>query len=71
MNLMSVDGQRIMDFIPYAHNLWSSVFQIVGSLVLLYQIVGWSVFAGLAVMVFMIPLNMFLASLSRKFQVHL
>ena len=69
VNLMSVDAQRIMDFMPYAHSLWSSVFQIIGSLLLLYQTVGWSVVAGVSVMVLLIPINMAMASLSKKYQV--
>ena len=66
---MSVDAQRIMDFIPYAHSLWSAPFQIVIALYFLYNVLGWSVFSGFAVMILMIPINMVIASLIRKFQV--
>lgn len=69
VNLMSVDAQRIMDFLPYGHNLWSSLFQIILSIFFLYRTMGASIFAGVGVICLSIPMNMFLASISKKYQV--
>lgn len=65
---MSVDAQRIMDLIPYLHILWSGPFQIGLALYFLYQEMGPSIFAGLGVMVAMIPVNAFLSTRQRKYQ---
>ena len=69
VNLMSVDAQRFMDLMTYINLLWSAPFQIVLSLIFLYQAMGWSIFAGVGVMVLMIPINAVFATASRKFQV--
>ena len=65
---MSVDTQRIKDLTPNLHMVWSAPLQIVLSLVFLYLTMGPSIFAGLAVMVLMIPLNSCLASWSKRLQ---
>lgn len=57
VNHQSVDSSRLDSTMQYLHLLWSGPVQIIVSLVLLYRIVGVSVFAGLAVLVLMIPLN--------------
>ncbi|KAI1297750.1 hypothetical protein EDD11_006989 [Mortierella claussenii] len=57
VNHMSIDAQRIQDLVNYLHVLWSGVFQITVTLYLLYATLGWAIFAGLAVMLLMIPLN--------------
>ena len=69
VNLMSVDAQRLMDLMQYFNMIWSAPLQIVLSLVFLYLTMGPSIFAGFGVMVFMIPVNAFLATWSRKLQV--
>ena len=66
---MAIDAQRFMDLVTYLHTLWSAPFQIALSLIFLYQTMGPSVFAGLAVMVLLIPANAIIAFISRKFQV--
>uniref|UniRef100_A0A1X7VVN1 ABC-type glutathione-S-conjugate transporter n=1 Tax=Amphimedon queenslandica TaxID=400682 RepID=A0A1X7VVN1_AMPQE len=71
VNLMSVDAQRFMDFVTYMHYLWSSPLQIVLSLIFLYATMGPSIFAGFGVMILLVPLNMVMAALSRRFQVQL
>ena len=68
---MSVDAQRFMDFVTYMHYLWSAPLQIVLSLIFLYAAMGPSIFAGFGVMICLIPLNMVMAALSRRFQVQL
>ena len=58
VNLMQVDCQKLMDFIPYASNLlWSSPFQILVAMSMLYSLVGTAAFAGLAAMLFVMPAN--------------
>ena len=71
VNLMSVDAQRIMDLMPYIHMVWSAPLQMILALIFLYQTMGWSIFAGVIVMILLIPLNAVTASLSRRFQVWL
>ena len=66
---MSVDAQRFMDLMPYLHNIWSAPLQIVLSLIFLYLTLGPSIFAGFAIMVLMIPLNIWLGNWSKKLQV--
>ncbi|KAJ1825710.1 hypothetical protein LPJ56_002546, partial [Coemansia sp. RSA 2599] len=61
---MSVDSQRVADFFAnFSHHLWSSPLQIVLALTLLYRTLGWSMFAGVSVMVISIPTS---ARLSRS-----
>ena len=69
VNLMSVDAQRLMELTTYINSLWSSPLQIAGSLYFLYRTLGLSIFAGLGVMVLIIPLNMFLGSKMGALQV--
>ena len=68
VNHMSVDAQRLMDLMGYLHILWSGPMQIALALYFLYQEMGPSIFAGLAVMVLMIPVNAALAIRQRKLQ---
>ena len=69
VNLMSVDAQRLMDLMSYFNMIWSAPLQIVLSLIFLYLTMGPSIFAGVGVMLLMIPLNAALATWSRKLQV--
>jgi len=67
VTLMSTDAQRLQDVMPYFHIIWSGPYQIIICLILLYYQVGWSMLAGLGVMLLMVPLNGWLA---RKMQVY-
>ncbi|XP_061766165.1 canalicular multispecific organic anion transporter 1 [Nerophis ophidion] len=69
VNLMSADAQRFNDVINFIHLLWSCPLQIALSIVFLWQELGPSVLAGLAVMVLMGPINGLLASKARNFQI--
>lgn len=69
VNLMAVDAQRIQDATAYLWMLWSSPLQIVLSLALLWNYMGPSIFAGMAVMVFMIPLNAVVATMQKRLQI--
>ena len=66
---MAIDAQRVMDIAGYLHYLWAAPLQIVLAIYFLYQSMGPSVFAGVAVMVLLIPVNAIIAFISRKFQV--
>ena len=69
VNLMSVDAQRFMDIMTYLNMVWSGPLQITVSMVLLWQLLGPSVLAGLGVMILLIPANIFVASKMKTFQV--
>ncbi|KAJ2123708.1 hypothetical protein IW147_002301 [Coemansia sp. RSA 720] len=61
---MSADSQRVADFAAnFSHHLWSSPLQIVLALYLLYRTLGWTVYAGVLVMLISIPTS---AQLSRS-----
>ncbi|KAJ1916544.1 hypothetical protein H4219_003711 [Mycoemilia scoparia] len=57
VNRMSVDATRISDLTNYGHIMWSGPFQIIMALALLYNTLGWSVFAGVLIMILSIPIN--------------
>ncbi|XP_072224734.1 multidrug resistance-associated protein 1-like [Leuresthes tenuis] len=61
VNLMSVDAQRFMDLITYINMIWSAPLQVVLALYFLWQNLGPSVLAGVAVMVLMVPINAVIA----------
>ncbi|XP_053927351.1 ATP-binding cassette sub-family C member 2 [Cuculus canorus] len=69
VNLMSADAQRFMDMANFVHQLWSSPLQIILSIVFLWEELGPSVLAGIAVMVLLIPINAFLVARAKTIQV--
>ncbi|KAK5851307.1 hypothetical protein PBY51_002110 [Eleginops maclovinus] len=69
VNLMSVDAQRFMDLTTFLNMLWSAPIQIMLALYFLWQNLGPSVLAGVAVMVMLIPLNAVIAMKTRAYQV--
>ncbi|XP_067934005.1 multidrug resistance-associated protein 1-like [Watersipora subatra] len=69
VNLMSVDAQRFMDIMTYINTLWSAPLQILIALGLLWDLLGPSVLAGLAVLILMIPLNIVITNAIKKLQV--
>uniref|UniRef100_A0A673VWA1 Canalicular multispecific organic anion transporter 2-like n=1 Tax=Salmo trutta TaxID=8032 RepID=A0A673VWA1_SALTR len=68
-NLMSVDAQRFMDLTTFLNMLWSAPLQIILALYFLWQNLGPSVLAGVAVMILLIPLNAAIAVRTRAYQV--
>ena len=56
-NLIAIDAERFIDVIPDIHVVWSAVFQIGLALYLLYGIVGNSAFAGMALLLTLVPAN--------------
>ncbi|XP_015591556.1 multidrug resistance-associated protein 1 isoform X6 [Cephus cinctus] len=69
VNLMSVDAQRFMDLTAYINMIWSAPLQIALALYFLWDILGPSVLAGLAVMIILIPVNAFIASKVKTLQI--
>lgn len=68
VNLMSVDAMRLEDFTAYGLVAVSGPFQITLAFISLYNILGWPAFVGVAIMIFSIPLNTFIARLLKKMQ---
>ncbi|XP_053750439.1 multidrug resistance-associated protein 1 isoform X1 [Panthera pardus] len=69
VNLMSVDAQRFMDLATYINMIWSAPLQVVLALYLLWLNLGPSVLAGVAVMIFMVPVNAVMAMKTKTYQV--
>ncbi|NXR46089.1 MRP1 protein, partial [Hippolais icterina] len=69
VNLMSVDAQRFMDLATYINMIWSAPLQVVLALFLLWQNLGPSVLAGVAVMVLLLPINAVMAMKTKTYQV--
>ncbi|XP_016051783.1 PREDICTED: multidrug resistance-associated protein 1 [Miniopterus natalensis] len=69
VNLMSVDAQRFMDLTTYINMIWSAPLQVILALYLLWLNLGPPVLAGVAVMIFMVPLNAVMAMKTKTYQV--
>ncbi|XP_012501970.1 PREDICTED: canalicular multispecific organic anion transporter 1-like [Propithecus coquereli] len=69
INLMSADAQQLMDFTANLNLLWSGPFQILMAIYLLWQELGSAVLAGVAVLVFVIPINALAATKVKKLKV--
>ncbi|XP_075422206.1 multidrug resistance-associated protein 1-like isoform X3 [Ascaphus truei] len=69
VNLMSVDAQRFMDLATYINMIWSAPLQVILALYLLWQNLGPSVLAGVAVMILLVPVNAVIAVKTKKYQV--
>nr|CAD7417688.1 unnamed protein product [Timema cristinae] len=66
---MSVDANRILEAVPNLNILWSAPMLIALCLYFLWEIMGPSVLAGLAVMVVLIPINGFIANKVKTLQI--
>ena len=61
INYMSTDVDRIVNFGPSLHAVWSLPFQLLVTIALLYQQLGVSSLAGVGITILMIPLNKYVA----------
>jgi ABC-type multidrug transport system fused ATPase/permease subunit len=62
INLMAVDSFKVSEICAYLHFLWASTpVQFIGTVALLYRILGLSSLVGIAMMFFLLPINMFIA----------
>ncbi|RCI15841.1 hypothetical protein L249_2959 [Ophiocordyceps polyrhachis-furcata BCC 54312] len=68
VNYMAVDAQRLQDLTQFLHQAWSSPFQIIICMISLYNLVGWSMMAGIVVMIVMMPLQGYVAKIMRNLQ---
>ena len=68
VNYMAVDTQRLQDLTQFGQMLWSAPFQIFLCMASLYQLVGWSMLAGVGVMILMIPINGIIARIMKTLQ---
>ena len=66
---LTVDAQRFVDLLPFINLVWSAPLQIIIAMSLLYRELGASVFAGLGVMILLLPLNGIFAAIQRKFHI--
>ena len=69
VNLMSVDAQRLMELMTNLNLMWSAPLQITMATYFLYDVMGVSVLAGVAVLLLMIPLNLVVTRICRRLQV--
>ena len=68
VNYMAVDAQRLQDLTQSLQQVWSAPFQICICMISLYQLVGWSMLAGIGVMLIMIPVNGLIARMMKRLQ---
>jgi ABC-type multidrug transport system fused ATPase/permease subunit len=68
VNYMAVDAQRLQDLTQFLHQAWSAPFQIIICMVSLYNLVGWSMLAGIAVMIVMMPVQGWVARIMKNLQ---
>jgi ABC-type multidrug transport system fused ATPase/permease subunit len=69
INLMSIDSFKVSEISGYLHFLWASVpVQITLAVVLVYRILGKASLAGICIMVFIMPLNYFIAKSFQRAQ---
>ncbi|KAE8321309.1 hypothetical protein BDV39DRAFT_186013 [Aspergillus sergii] len=69
INLMAIDSFKVSEVGAYLHFLWASVpVQITIAVTLLYRLLGFSSFAGIVIMIFMLPVNLFIAKQFTKVQ---
>ena len=69
INLMAVDSFKVSEVCAYLHFLWASTpVQLVMCIVLLYRVLGYSSLVSIALMLAVMPLNLFLAKQFSKTQ---
>jgi ABC-type multidrug transport system fused ATPase/permease subunit len=63
INLMSVDSFKVSEICSYLHFFWAATpVQLAMAIGLLYRVLGSASFAGVGLMVFILPLNLFIAN---------
>ena len=68
VNLISVDSNRFQDVLWSINLVWSAPLQIVLGIYFLYQELGVSIFAGVACIVAIIPINAYLINFQKTVQ---
>eukprot|EP00644_Phytophthora_capsici_P001459 jgi/Phyca11/526529/estExt2_fgenesh1_pm.C_PHYCAscaffold_100089 len=67
-NLMSIDAQRLQDLSPFINSVWFSIFQIVVACYLLWKQIGPATFAGVTVIILMLPVTAVVSKLMARLQ---
>jgi len=67
VSFMQIDAAKVADAVPYLHALWSSILQLSIAIYMLDAVLGPAAFAGLAVMVAMLPLNVWVGKYQATF----
>ena len=67
---MSVDAQRLQDVAGYIWMVWSTPLQVIIAVVMLWNLLGVSVLAGVAVMVILLPINAVIGRITKNLQVY-
>ncbi|KAG7392916.1 ATP-binding cassette sub- C member 8, partial [Phytophthora boehmeriae] len=70
-NLMSIDAQRLQELSTFINSVWFSIFQIVVACYLLWKQIGPATFAGVAVIILMLPVTAGISKLMRRLQLKL
>ncbi|KAJ2894451.1 hypothetical protein MKZ38_007530 [Zalerion maritima] len=68
VNLMAIDSQRMQDATQFCQHLWSAPLQITLCMASLYRLLGYSMFAGVAILTLMIPINGFITRAVQSLQ---
>ncbi|NXD83167.1 MRP1 protein, partial [Halcyon senegalensis] len=68
VNLVSVDNQKLMDLIIYFNGTWLAPIRIIICFVFLWQLLGPSALASIAVFLFLLPLNFVITKKRSQFQ---
>jgi ABC-type multidrug transport system fused ATPase/permease subunit len=68
VNLMGVDSQRLLELTNFGQYLWSAPLQIILCMASLYQLLGYSMLAGVIVMIVMIPINGLISRILKNLQ---
>lgn len=66
---MTADIQQLMEVAINLNLLWSAPFQILLTVVFLWQELGSSVLAGIGVLLLVLPINTFFAAKMKQFRV--
>jgi hypothetical protein len=67
VSYMQIDAQKLMDSAPYLHMIWSAWFQLSIATYLLFEEIQWAAFAGIGVMLVLMPINISVAKKQQKF----
>ena len=67
-NYVSVDAQRIVTTTPFLHGMWGAPYMVCLAIFFLYQELGVCAFAGVAVLVLLIPFNVWAMRTTEQLQ---
>ena len=68
-NFVAIDAARFQPFALDAHMLWAGPLMLALSVTFLYDLVGVSAFAGLAVLALCVPINAVASRINKRAQV--